>query len=106
MNQSDGLMSNQQLIFDKAPMAGTSMTIVPKVIDEPVVIQDGYKRVFDLTLIFLAHVLLFPIFTLLWIAIPLVIWLGDRGPIFYTQERVGRHGKHHLLRASSTLPRY
>ncbi len=57
------------------------------------VIRDGYKRPFDLAIIILAHVLLFPIFLILWIGIPIVIWLGDRGGVFYIQERVGRRGR-------------
>ena len=57
------------------------------------VIRDGYKRPFDLTIIVLAHILLLPLFAVLWIGIPLAIWLGDRGPPFYLQERVGRSGK-------------
>lgn len=57
------------------------------------VIRDGYKRPFDLTIIILAHLLLFPLFVVLWIGIPLAIWIGDRGPVFYLQERVGRSGK-------------
>ena len=58
-----------------------------------VVIRDGYKHPFDLTIIVLAHILLFPLFVILWIGIPLVIWLGDRGTIYYVQERVGRSGR-------------
>ena len=58
-----------------------------------VVIRDGYKRPFDLATIILVHVLLVPLFAALWIAIPLVIWLGDRGSVFYVQERVGRSGR-------------
>ena len=57
------------------------------------VIRDGYKRPFDLTIIVLAHILLLPLFVVLWIGIPLAIWLGDRGSPFYLQERVGRSGK-------------
>ena len=57
------------------------------------VIHDGYKRPFDLAVIILAHLLLFPLFVVLWVGIPLAIWLGDRGPPFYLQERVGRSGK-------------
>ena len=30
---------------------------------------------------------------LLWTAIPAAIWLGDRGPVFYTQVRVGKGGR-------------
>ena len=57
------------------------------------VVRDGYKRPFDLVVIILAHLLLFPLWVVLWIVVPLAIWLGDRGPVFYTQERVGRRGR-------------
>ncbi len=60
---------------------------------DSVAIRDGYKRPFDLALIILAHVALFPFFIVLWIGIPIVIWIGDRGPVFYVQERVGRSGR-------------
>lgn len=59
----------------------------------PDVVRDGYKRPFDLAVIILAHLLLFPLWIVLWIVVPLAIWLGDRGPVFYTQERVGRRGR-------------
>ena len=51
-----------------------------------------YKRPFDLLVLILAHVAFLPVWIALWIIIPLAIWLGDRGPVFYTQVRVGRHG--------------
>ena len=57
------------------------------------VIRDGYKRPFDLAVVILAHLALFPLFAVLWVGIPLLIWLGDRGPVFYVQERVGRNGR-------------
>lgn len=53
----------------------------------------GYKRWFDLTILILAHLVLLPLWLALWTLIPLVIWLGDRGPIFYRQERAGRDGR-------------
>ena len=55
--------------------------------------NDSYKRPFDLLVLFATHILLSPILVLLWIIIPIAIWLEDRGPIFYTQERVGKNGK-------------
>lgn len=55
--------------------------------------RDLYKVWFDLTILVIAHISLFPIFLLLWITIPVLIRLGDRGPIFYKQERVGKNGK-------------
>ena len=45
------------------------------------------------TIIILAHLLLFPLFVVLWIGISLAIWVGDRGSVFYLQERVGRSGR-------------
>src|SRR5206468_11705050 len=50
-------------------------------------------RVFDLCVVVGAHLLLLPVFLLLWVVIPLAIWLDDRGPVFYTQLRVGKGGK-------------
>ena len=60
--------------------------------DEPSV-RDGYKPYFDVGFLVVAHILLFPLLALLWAAIPLAIWACDRGPVFYTQERLGRGGK-------------
>ena len=52
-----------------------------------------YKRFLDLTILVLAHVLLLPIWVVLWVVIPVLIWLEDRGPVFYVQERVGLAGR-------------
>jgi lipopolysaccharide/colanic/teichoic acid biosynthesis glycosyltransferase len=52
-----------------------------------------YKRPFDLAVIALAHLLLLPVWILLWGVIPLLIWVEDRGPIFYPQKRVGKDGR-------------
>ncbi len=52
-----------------------------------------YKRAFDLVAIIASLILLSPLFLLLWIVIPLAIWLSDRGPVFFTQERPGLGGK-------------
>ena len=60
---------------------------------EAIVVRDGYKRAFDLAIIGVAAVLLFPFWLIFLIAIPTAIWLEDRGPIFYTQERPGRGKK-------------
>ena len=49
-----------------------------------------YKRWYDITILVLSHTLLLPFWLLLWSVIPLLIWLGDRGPVFYKQERVGK----------------
>jgi lipopolysaccharide/colanic/teichoic acid biosynthesis glycosyltransferase len=55
--------------------------------------RDSYKRWFDLTILGLAHALVLPIWALLWTFIPLLIWLGDQGPVFYKQKRVGMGGR-------------
>ena len=52
-----------------------------------------YKRPFDLVVLITGIVLLLPLLTVLWLLIPLAIWLEDRGPIFFLQRRVGKDGK-------------
>jgi lipopolysaccharide/colanic/teichoic acid biosynthesis glycosyltransferase/VanZ family protein len=47
------------------------------------------KRPFDLALAGLGLLLSAP----LWIIIALAVWLEDRGPVFYSQDRVGLNGK-------------
>ena len=67
--------------------------------------RDWYKRAFDLAILFAAHILLLPILLLVWTAIPLAIWLEDRGPIFYAQRRAGKGGKvFRLLKFRSMVP--
>jgi len=55
--------------------------------------RDGYKRPFDLTILFLSFLFAFPVWALIWTLIPLVIRLTDGGPIFYVQERMGKNGR-------------
>lgn len=55
--------------------------------------RDAYKRWFDLGVLILAHLLLLPVLLVLWAVIPLIIWLQDRGPVFYRQRRVGKDGR-------------
>ena len=52
-----------------------------------------YKRPYDLVVLAVAHVALLPVWVLLWVLIPLAIWLGDRGPIFFRQRRYGKNGR-------------
>ena len=56
-------------------------------------VNDWWKRPFDLAVLVAVHVVLAPLWILLWTAIPLAVWLHDRGPVFYTQERLGRGGR-------------
>ena len=48
-----------------------------------------FKRIFDLFFAFLALPFLFLVF----IIVVVLIYLDDRGPIFYTSKRVGKNGK-------------
>jgi len=59
------------------------------------------KRPFDIALSSLGLLVSSP----LWAVICLAIWLGDRGPIFYAQERVGRGGRiFRALKFRSMIP--
>jgi len=51
--------------------------------------KDFLKRSFDIFFSSIGLFLSFP----LWLFISLCIKLEDRGPIFYTQERVGKNGR-------------
>ncbi len=48
-----------------------------------------FKRIFDLIGASVAVVLLLPV----WLVIPILIKLTSKGPVFYTQERMGMDGK-------------
>jgi lipopolysaccharide/colanic/teichoic acid biosynthesis glycosyltransferase len=52
-----------------------------------------YKRPLDLTILLAAHLALAPVFLVLWVLLPLLVWLEDRGPVFYGQQRPGKSGK-------------
>ncbi len=53
--------------------------------------RDVYKYPFDVSILLFSFILGFPLWLLAWTLIPLAIWLSDRGPIFYSQERVGKN---------------
>ena len=55
--------------------------------------SESYKEWFDFLILFFAHLFFLPLWIVLWTIIPLIIWLGDRGPIFYSQKRTGKNGK-------------
>ena len=57
--------------------------------------EKKYKRPFDLGVLLFAHLmpLTAPICLLVWTVVPLLIWLDDRGPVFYRQKRLGKDGK-------------
>ena len=55
--------------------------------------RDFYKIFFDYFILLIAHIILAPLFLVLWFTIPLAIWLHDRGPVFYAQTRLGKDGK-------------
>ena len=52
-----------------------------------------YKLWLDYLILIVAHVSILPVWIILWIVIPVLIWLGDQGPVFYRQERAGKNGK-------------
>tara|TARA_B100000749_G_C18287475_1_gene406995 strand:- start:74 stop:688 length:615 start_codon:yes stop_codon:yes gene_type:complete len=50
------------------------------------------KRCFDIVILVSAHLFLLPFWLILWIFIPIFIWLEDRGSIFFKQTRIGYKG--------------
>ena len=65
--------------------------------------QPRYKRPFDLFVLIVAHIVLLPVMLLLWTILPIVIWLEDRGPVFYRQERLGKDGRVFTVRKFRTM---
>jgi len=61
------------------------------------------KRLFDLAVLVLAHLILLPVWVFLWTLIPLLIWLEDRGPVFYRQRRAGKDGTSFALAKFRTM---
>ena len=60
--------------------------------------EKAIKRFLDILVSFLILVIGFP----LWLIIALAIKLDSKGPVFYTQERVGKDGKHfHIIKFRS-----
>lgn len=53
------------------------------------------KRVLDLSMIFGGFIfpLLWPFWLIVIFVVPPLIWLEDRGPIFYSQDRIGKNKK-------------
>ena len=66
-------------------------------------VRGSYKRPFDLAILVAAHILLLPLWVVLWTAIPLMIWVADHGPVFYTQQRSGKNGKVFTVRKFRTM---
>ena len=65
--------------------------------------EPRFKRPVDLTILLLAHVVLLPIWAFLWVFIPLLIWLEDRGPVFYRHRRMGKDRKIFTVRKFRTM---
>lgn len=62
-----------------------------------------YKRIFDLCILISAHIVLFPIWFVLWIIIPLMIFLEDGFPVFYGQKRAGMGGREFFVYKFRTM---
>ena len=65
--------------------------------------RDSYKLWFDMSILVPAHVFLLPLWALLWTVIPLLIWIADRGPVFYRQERAGQDGETFVILKFRTM---
>ena len=56
-----------------------------------------HKRPMDLSIIFVSHILFFPLWAILWTAIPALIMITSGRPVFHRQIRVGKNGRHFEL---------
>lgn len=65
--------------------------------------KNSYKRVFDLFVLIIAHILLLPVWLLVWVVIPVSIYLEDKGPVFYRQKRIGKEGKEFIVYKFRTM---
>lgn len=70
-----------------------SAIVSPQVTMQGHLAPRAYKRPFDLTLLVLSHIVLFPFLLIAWIVIPIAILIDDGGPVFYVQTRAGLHGR-------------
>lgn len=64
-----------------------------------------YKRAFDVAMLLTAHVILAPLWAMLWIGIPLAIFIDSGMPVFYRQERMGKGGKPFMALKFRTMVR-
>lgn len=62
-----------------------------------------YKRPYDLAVLAGSHLALLPLWLVLWLGIPLAIWLEDRGPIFFRQCRIGKNGNEFVFLKFRTM---
>ena len=87
-------------------MSETANVAVPQPESRP---NPLFKRPLDLFIILGAHLVLLPIFLFIWITVPIAIWLGDRGQVFFRQARVGKGGRSappcHVGRKSASADR-
>ena len=56
-------------------------------------VQDEYKRPFDLAILVLSHLLLLPVWAVLWLVIPVAIRLDSKGPVFFSSQAAGKNGQ-------------
>lgn len=83
-----------EIICEKIPISNISQTWFLENLQEGEKgLYDKVKRIIDATLVFLLLLLTSP----LWPFIALSIKLEDKGPIFYSQERIGKDRKPFLL---------
>ena len=87
-------VTNEAIFYEKA----TGQILVDEITPSWVLFADlkvhcderaTFKRVVDLLTAFVGLCVSAP----LWLLIALAIKLGDRGPVFYHQDRVGQHGR-------------
>lgn len=90
-----------EIITEKIPAETISRNWLLEKSKEEKLFYDKIKRTFDFVSAIIILAITFP----LWPLIALFIKLGDRGPVFYKQERVGKNRKiFGLLKFRSMIP--
>ena len=89
-----GVQDLYEDVFDRVPLnLVEERWLLENVSNHPKSVYDLFKRLMDLVLSLVIFTISIPLYPFIWLAIK----LDDRGPIFYTEPRVGRHGRFFMV---------
>jgi lipopolysaccharide/colanic/teichoic acid biosynthesis glycosyltransferase len=62
-----------------------------------------WKRAEDIAIMIVGHMVLLPLWIVVWIAIPLAVLIFDGRPLFYSQSRIGKNRRAFVVRKFRTM---